>query len=66
MYAKSGRLLKEMNVLKIKQFDGKYFPVESEMVNKLRKNSKTVFMMDDIAFDVDFPDNIFSLRNLQH
>jgi len=42
------------------------FPVESEMVNKLRKNSKTVFMMDDIAFDVDFPDNIFSLRNLQH
>jgi len=66
MYAKSGRLLKEMNVLKIKQFDGRYFPVESEMVNKLRKNSKTVFMMDDIAFDVDLPDDIFSLRNLQH
>ena len=66
MYAKSGKLLKEMNVLEIKQFDDRYFPVKSEMINKLRRNSKTVFIMDDIVFDVDLPDDIFSLRNLQH
>ena len=66
MYAKSGRLLKEMNVLEIKQFGDRFFPVKSEMVNQLRKNSKTVFIMDDIVFDVDLPDDIFSLRNLQH
>ena len=66
MYAKSGRLLKEMNVLEIKQFGNRYFPVRSEMVNKLRKNSKTVFELEDIAFDVDLPDDMFSLRYLQH
>ena len=66
MYAKSGKLLKEMNVLEIKQFDDRYFPVKSEMINKLRRNSKTVFIMDDIVFDVFLPDDVFSLRNLQH
>jgi len=66
MYAKSGRLLKEMNVLEIKQFGNRYFPVKSEMVNKLRKNSKTVFELEDIAFDVDIPDDMFSLRYLKH
>jgi len=66
MYAKSGRLLKEMNVLEINQFGNRWFPVKSEMVNKLRKNSKTVFELEDIAFDVDLPDNMFSLRYLQH
>jgi len=66
MYAKSGKLLKEMNVLEVKQYGGRYFPVKSEMVNKLRKNSKTEFVMKDISFDVDLPDGIFSLRNLQH
>jgi len=66
MYAKSGRLLKEMNVLEIEQFGTRYFPVKSEMVNKLRKNSKTVFELEDISFDVDLPDNMFSLRYLQH
>jgi outer membrane lipoprotein-sorting protein len=66
MYAKSGRLLKEMNVLEIEQFGTRYFPVKSEMVNKLRKNSKTVFELEDIAFDVDLPDYMFSIRYLQH
>jgi len=66
MYAKSGRLLKEMNVLEIEQFGTRYFPVKSEMLNKLRKNSKTVFELEDISFDVDLPDDMFSLRYLKH
>ena len=66
MYAKSGRLLKEMNVLEIEKFGTRYFPVKSEMVNKLRKNSKTVFELENISFDVNLPDNMFSLRYLQH
>ncbi|HEX37468.1 MAG TPA: outer membrane lipoprotein-sorting protein [Candidatus Cloacimonetes bacterium] len=65
MYAKSGRLLKEMNVLQIRKFGERIFPVKSEMVNKLRRNSKTVFELEDIAFDIDLPDDMFSLRYLQ-
>jgi len=66
MYAKSGRLLKEMNVLEIGQFGKRHFAIKSEMINKLRKNSKTVFELEDITFDVDLPDDMFGLRYLQH
>ena len=65
MYAKSGRLLKESNVLKAQEVDGRYLPVEVEMVSKLKKNSKTVFKMTDIQFDVDLPDDMFTQRYLQ-
>lgn len=66
MYAKSGKLLKEMNVLEIQQFGNRYFAVKSEMINKLRKNSKTVFVLKDVSFDIELPEDIFSLRSLQH
>ena len=66
MFAKSGRLLKEMNVLEIGTFGDRIFPVKSEMINKLRKNSKTIFEMTNISFNVNLPDDYFSLRYLQH
>jgi outer membrane lipoprotein-sorting protein len=65
MFAKSGKLLKESNVLEVKEIDGKHFPVKVAMVNKLRKNSKTVFEMTGIEFDEPFDKNIFSLRYLK-
>jgi outer membrane lipoprotein-sorting protein len=65
MYAKSGKLLKVSNVLEIKEIGSRQFPVKVEMINKLRKNSKTIFTMDNITFDTDLSDNIFTLQNLQ-
>lgn len=65
MYAKSGKLLKESSVLEVKKIDGRNFPVKSEVVNKLRKNSKTIFIMSDIKFNVPFEDNYFSMRTLR-
>jgi hypothetical protein len=35
------------------------------MVNMLRKDTKTVFEMTDVAFDVKVDKSIFSLQNLQ-
>lgn len=65
LYAKSGKLLKEMRVLEVKKIGSRQFPVKVEMVNKLRKDSRTVFEMNDIVFDAKLPDNAFSLQNLQ-
>ncbi len=65
MYAKSGKLLKVANVLEVKKLGKRSVPVKSEMVNKLRKNSKTVFEMHDIEFDTPMKEENFSLRWLR-
>jgi outer membrane lipoprotein-sorting protein len=65
MYAKSGKLLKVSTVLEVKQIAGRHFPVKVELSDKLRRDSRTVFTMSDIAFDVLLPDNLFTLQNLQ-
>jgi outer membrane lipoprotein-sorting protein len=64
MYAKSGRLLKVSRTLQVDRIDGRYFPVQVEMSDKLRENSKTIFTMRNVKFDVPVNDRIFSLRNL--
>ena len=65
MYAKSGKLLKVSNVLETKEIGGRNFPVKVEMVNKLRKNSKTVFEMKDVLFDKPMDEEKFSMRYLR-
>jgi outer membrane lipoprotein-sorting protein len=65
LYAKSGKLLKVSRVLEIKKIGSRQFPVKVEMVNMLRKNSKTVFEMKDVTLDVKLSDDMFTMRNLQ-
>lgn len=65
MYAKSGKLLKVSTVLETKKIGERNFPIKSEMVNKLRKNSKTVFEMKDIVFDKLMDEAKFSMRYLR-
>lgn len=65
MYAKSGKLLKESKILETVTIGSRHFPSKVEMVNKLRNNSRTVFSMTNITFDVKVSDNLFSLQNLQ-
>lgn len=65
MYAKSGRLLKVARVLDVKKIGDRHFPVKSEMVNKLRKDSKTIFTMSDIKLDVPMDEKTFSMRYLR-
>jgi outer membrane lipoprotein-sorting protein len=65
MYAKSGKLLKQSKVLETVTIGSRHFPSKVEMENKLRNNSRTVFTMTNIKFDVKVSDNLFSLQNLQ-
>jgi outer membrane lipoprotein-sorting protein len=65
MYAKSGTLLKVSHVLDVRKIGARHFPVKLEMVNMLRKDTKTIFEMSDVAFEVKLDKSIFSLQNLQ-
>jgi len=65
LYAKSGRLLKEMFVSEVKQIEGRWFPIKSTMVDKLKMNTKTEFVVDSIEFNVQIKPGMFTLENLR-
>lgn len=65
LYAKSGKLLKVSRVLEVKNIRGRNFAVKSEMVNKLRKNSKTVMILDKVALGKPIPASYFTKRHLE-
>lgn len=65
LYAKSGRLLKESTVSEVKKIEGRWYPVKSVMVDKLKTNTKTDFSVIDIEFNVKIPDGTFTLENLK-
>jgi outer membrane lipoprotein-sorting protein len=65
LFALSGAKLKEYNLLKVEVFAGRRFPVELELRDLLRKNSKTTLVMRNVVMDKPIPDSVFSQRNLE-
>jgi outer membrane lipoprotein-sorting protein len=63
-FALSGILLKEMEVLEIRNFDGKYLPTKIKMINKQR-DSYTLFEMENVILNKPLSDNIFSKQKLE-
>ena len=64
-FALSGTKLKEEKVLEYKKIGDRYFPVDIEVRDLLRKDSLTVFKYSKIELDVKIPGNMFSLKNLE-
>ena len=64
LYAKSGKLLKLMTVLKVEKYGDRFYPTHVVMENKLRKDTKTEMVTSEIKFDVFIPEELFSIRNL--
>ncbi|HBL37090.1 MAG TPA: outer membrane lipoprotein-sorting protein [Firmicutes bacterium] len=65
LYARSGRLLKVMIVTRVEQLEGRWYPMESVMEDKLRKNTKTEFIVKSIEFNPQIPSGTFTLENLR-
>jgi outer membrane lipoprotein-sorting protein len=65
LYALSGAKLKEYNMLRVEVLAGRRFPVEVEIRDLLRKDSKTTFIMKNAVLDKPIPDSVFSQRNLE-
>jgi outer membrane lipoprotein-sorting protein len=65
LYALSGAKLKEFTLLKVETLAGRRFPVEMEIRDLLRKDSKTTFVMRNVVLDKRIADSVFSTRNLE-
>jgi len=65
MYALSGAKLKEYTLIKVETIGGRRFPVEGEMRDLLRKDSRTTFVMRNVVLDRPIADSVFSMRNLE-
>jgi outer membrane lipoprotein-sorting protein len=65
LFALSGSKLKEYTLLKVEIINGKRFPVQGEMRDLLRKDSKTTFVMRNVILNRPIADSVFSQRNLE-
>ncbi len=65
LYTQSGRLLKETKVNKIEEIEERWIPTNSVMENKLRKDTYTEFTITQIKFNLEIPEETFSLQNLR-
>jgi hypothetical protein len=65
LFALSGAKLKEYNLIRVEVFGDRRFPVELEIRDLLRKNSKTTLVMRQVVPDRPIADSVFSTRNLE-
>ena len=65
LFALSGVKLKEYSLKKVEVIGGKRFPVEGEMRDLMRRDSKTTFVMRNVVLDRPIADTVFSQRNLE-
>jgi outer membrane lipoprotein-sorting protein len=65
LYALSGAKLKEYSLINVETIAGRRFPVQAEMRDLLRKDSKTTFVMKKVVLDQPIADSVFSQRNLE-
>jgi outer membrane lipoprotein-sorting protein len=63
-YALSGRLLKTLEVLEVRQVAGRSVMSRAIMRDAMKKNSSTEFRVDWVKIDEPLPKNIFSLEAL--
>jgi len=65
LYAKSGKLLKEMTVIDFKKIGKRNYPTRVKMINKLRQDTYTELVIEDIEIDIQIPEKIFTKAYLE-
>ena len=65
LYAKGGKLLKEMDLKDITNIDGRWYPKRMIFKDMLKTGKGTEFIVDTIQFDVDIPATIFTKASLR-
>lgn len=64
-YSKSGKLMKDVQILDWKRVSGKNFPTRIRMENKLRANTWSEFVITNIQLGVSIPANVFTKGYLE-
>ena len=65
LFAKSGVLLKRMELSDVIQIQGRWFPKKILFKDVLKEGDGTEFLIEDINFNVAIPDYIFSKASLK-
>lgn len=60
LYAKGGKLLKEVEYFDYRPLGERLFPRKMVFRDLLKENTRTTYMFDEIEFDVDIPKKYFS------
>jgi outer membrane lipoprotein-sorting protein len=65
LYAKSGKLLKKLELKDVTKIEGRWFPKRMIFKDMLKKGKGTEFIFQDIKFDQVIPKHIFSKAALK-
>ncbi len=65
LYAKSGKLLKRMELFNITKIDTRWYPKKFVFKDMLKAGDGTEFIIDDIKFNQQIPEYIFSKASLK-
>ena len=65
LFAKSGKLLKEVTTTEFISIRRYTFPTRIRMVNKLRRDTYTELKLEDVELDIKIPDRIFTKAYLE-
>lgn len=65
LYAKSGKLLKKLELSNIKKIDNRWYPQKIVFKDMLKKGDGTEFIIDEIEFDKEIQEHIFTKASLK-
>lgn len=64
LYARNGRLIKTVEALEVRNVDGRNLPVRIRIEDRLRRNTATEFILDEIQLNADLDPRLFSVEGL--
>lgn len=65
LYAKSGKLLKKLELSDITKIGNRWYPQKMVFKDMLKKGDGTEFIIDEIEFDKEIPEHIFTKASLK-
>ena len=65
LFAKSGQLLKKVEMSEVKQFGNRWYPTKMNYKDMLKEGKGTDFVATEMQFDVKIPDYIFTKASLK-
>ncbi len=65
LFAKSGKLMKEILITGFKKIGDKNYPTKIRMENKLRQNTYTELVLDNVKLDISLPERVFTKAYLE-
>jgi outer membrane lipoprotein-sorting protein len=64
-FAKSGKLLKRTEVVEVERIEGRWIPKKMVFRDMLKAGEGTEFVLEEIEFNADIPDYVFSKASLR-